>query len=207
MNVPKKLMQNLPKDKGGRSTRLKALKRYYDNPNKCLYCHKTIHVPMNKMPYYAKLQKFCNHSCSASYNNKGLRRHGKGPGKCANCNKKLITSQRKYCSRMCQHKYIYNQYIKGWLDGNENGMSGQDGVSVHIRKYLFDKYNNKCRKCGWSKINKYTQTIPLTIHHKNGNWKDNRRRNLELLCYNCHSLTPNFGNRNKGKGRRTNTGI
>ena len=40
------------------------------------------------------------------------------------------------------------------------------------------------------------QTIPLELHHVNGNNKDNSLENLQLLCPNCHALTSNYRNRN-----------
>lgn len=39
--------------------------------------------------------------------------------------------------------------------------------------------------------------IPLELHHLNGIHDDNRLENLQILCSNCHSLTENFGNKNK----------
>lgn len=39
------------------------------------------------------------------------------------------------------------------------------------------------------------KTITLQINHKNGNWKDNRKRNLEFICPNCHSATPGWSGR------------
>jgi hypothetical protein len=30
---------------------------------------------------------------------------------------------------------------------DEEGMKGSDGISVHIRTYLFEKYENKCQIC------------------------------------------------------------
>lgn len=41
--------------------------------------------------------------------------------------------------------------------------------------------------------------IPLELHHINGNNKDNRLENLQLLCPNCHALTDNFRGKNKRK--------
>ena len=40
------------------------------------------------------------------------------------------------------------------------------------------------------------------MEHIDGNSENNNIENLELLCPNCHSLTPTFGALNKGKGRK-----
>lgn len=70
-----------------------------------------------------------------------------------------------------------------------------------MRRYIFEKFNNKCSKCGWSEINPYTNRIPLEIEHKDGNWKNSFEENLELLCPNCHSLTSTYRGANRGNGR------
>lgn len=60
--------------KGGAVTakrsRESALKRYYENPNVCLFCGKLIEVPNDIAPSIIKLKKFCSRSCSANYNHK-----------------------------------------------------------------------------------------------------------------------------------------
>ena len=68
-------------------------------------------------------------------------------------------------------------------------MSGKYQLSDRIRHYLFDKYESKCSKCGWTDVNPFTNTIPLEVHHINGKYDDNREENLELICPNCHALT------------------
>jgi 5-methylcytosine-specific restriction endonuclease McrA len=57
-------------------------------------------------------------------------------------------------------------------------------------------------KCGWSEINPKSGKVPIQLNHINGNSEDNKLSNLELLCPNCHSLTPTFGMLNKGNGRK-----
>src|SRR5690348_17205657 len=74
-------------------------------------------------------------------------------------------------------------------------------VSSHVKRYLLEKYNEQCSECGWSKRQLLTGHVPLEVDHINGDAMDHRESNLRLLCPNCHSLTENFRNLNKGRGR------
>jgi hypothetical protein len=69
---------------------------------------------------------------------------------------------------------------------------------------LIREVKNRCSKCGWAKKNPRTNTVILTVNHIDGDWKNNKKENLEVLCYNCHTLTETFGSLNKGSrsGRR-----
>ena len=110
-------------------------------------------------------------------------------------------SAKKYCSNDCQAQYEYTSYIERWKNGEESGVIGKYATSKYIRKYLFNKYSNKCQKCGWGEVNPSTGLIPLQIHHKDGNCVNNSEDNLELLCPNCHSLTETYGSLNVNSSR------
>jgi len=95
----------------------------------------------------------------------------------------------------------YLDYIERWKSGEEDGMKGKDGTSAHLKRYLMEKYDNACSKCGWSETHPLTGNIPVELEHIDGDFRNNSEENLDLLCPNCHSLTPTYRALNKGKGR------
>lgn len=54
-----------------------------------------------------------------------------------------------------------------------------------------------CEECGADDYHN-GKPLVLQLHHVDGNRKNNRVENLQLLCPNCHSQTHNFA----GRGRR-----
>lgn len=167
---------------------------------KCLNCNKEIVPREGQRLADVKRKKFCNSSCAATYNNKAFPKKQAAEYNCLNCGSKL-NRKGKYCNNNCQMEYQYKTYIDDWKNGLETGLSGEYQISSHIKKYLYNKYNNKCCKCGWSKTNPYTGNIPLEIEHIDGNYQNNHEGNLELLCPNCHSLTKTYKGANRGHGR------
>ena len=145
-------------------------------------------------------RKFCSHSCRASYNN-SLRE--KKYNYCLNCGAKTSTKN-KYCSAKCQWDYLQKEWEKKWLAGEVDGNNNSEWIETkdRVRTYLFNKYNSKCSQCGWGEINPYTNTIPLEIHHIDGDPYNTVPENLDLLCPNCHSLTDTYRGANKGNGRK-----
>ena len=119
--------------------------------------------------------------------------------KCLFCG---ATPQRKiysYCSNKCQHEYSHREFIAKWKLGELNIVT--KNVSAHLKRYLHEKYGEACRICGWNRVNVVTGKVPLEVNHIDGNSSNNIEANLELICPNCHSLTANFRNLNKGSGR------
>ena len=74
-------------------------------------------------------------------------------------------------------------------------------VSRYVKRYLREKFNNKCCLCGWAEINISTGQIPLVADHIDGNWRNNIDSNLRLICPNCDSLLPTYAGLNLGNGR------
>ena len=165
--------------------------------NKCGNCGKK-----------TKNRRFCSKSCSAKVTNtEKPRRKKEYPFRfCKLCGKELVYragQHNKFCNQTHKLDYEYNTYIGDWLSGIKSiGKPGRGTVSAYVRRYLFEKNNNKCSQCGWGEINQYSKSIPLEVDHIDGNHTNDDPSNLRLVCPNCHSLSPTFGILNKGNGRR-----
>lgn len=111
--------------------------------------------------------------------------------KCLYCGKELKNHQYKFCSQECAYKYRKDENIRLWKEGKISGVKGK-GISEIVRNYMLEKVNYKCEICGWGEMNPYSRTIPLEIHHIDGDYTNNKEENLQILCPNCHSLTNNY---------------
>lgn len=126
---------------------------------------------------------------------------------CAYCGKELTSAQRNntYCSQTCANLAKSQNKINDWLTGAISGLDAGGNLSKVIRNYLIERAGQKCELCGWHAINPVTQKVPLEIHHIDGNYLNNNITNLQVLCPNCHALTPNFKALNNSTRKRTQT--
>lgn len=173
--------------------------KYYENPKFCEYCGK-------ELTYKQRFNKFCSSSCAASYNNKNRGEHSFGTKKRISDSIRAKYPNKKYDEYTGEHKKknaVENRRLEQterWLNG-ENFVRGATQVPMFIKRYLMNLHNCKCEKCGWGETNPATKKIPLEVHHIDGDCTNNRFENLQLLCPNCHSLTENFGSKNKNSKR------
>lgn len=120
---------------------------------------------------------------------------------CLNCGNEPDRPQYKYCSNTCQSEYQYKSYIEKWKKGFCSGLQGHGVVSRHVKRYLRDKFHNRCHLCGWAKTNPITKQVPLVADHIDGNWHNNVEDNLRLICPNCDALSATYAGLNRGNGR------
>jgi len=149
--------------------------------------------------------KYCSKSCAAIVNNVKYPKRATTQVSCRNCGLEVKRKPNVYCSNKCQNDYHYEKYIERWLNGEETGNTGTliKFVSNHVRRWLFEKYESSCQKCGWSEINPTTGKVPLEVNHVDGDSVRTTPDNIELLCPNCHSLTPTHKGLNRGNGRES----
>lgn len=177
-------------------TAKKSRLRWEEEDKHCPACGKRI-------PYEKRQHRFCNHSCAASFNNRGVQRHGKPHPDCPICGEPVVNKSKgsTYCSLRCAQDGIYQKRILGWLDGEDNGIRGNgQTVARFIRRWVQERDGEKCSICGtefWM-----GQKVSLILDHEDGNSRNNLPENLRMVCGNCDMQLPTYKGRNAGSGRQ-----
>ncbi|HRZ18572.1 MAG TPA: HNH endonuclease signature motif containing protein [Methanofastidiosum sp.] len=179
----------------------KALKNYYLNPSRCLYCGEIIKVKDNQRACEAKHKKFCNNSHSQIFNNR--KRKKKDFGTCKNCGRKLVRKGSKYCNIDCQYTYEWKEYCKevtslGYFPGMNSTCVG--GRVRKPKRYILEKQNGKCAICGITEWN--GEMFPTVLDHIDGDSTNWSISNIRVICRNCDGLLPTYCGKNKGKSTR-----
>ncbi len=163
--------------------------KYNLNKNKCLSCGK-------EFPYEKRRNKFCNHSCAASFNNLGWsRNHKKSHRVCSFCGELLDKNEKKYCSYKCE----WDDWCKTIDNMAEFFGYTWRSSSKRPKKYLIEKRGHKCEVCGQSEW--CGKPVPLVFDHIDGNANNWKLSNCRLVCGNCDMQLPTYKSKNKNSVR------
>ena len=174
---------------------------------KCKNCQKVFEVLPGK--YKQNQFKFCSQSCYQSFS-KGKTRSkhvdGKSEKKCEQCGVDYIArnSKQRFCSRQCLYSWLKGTSSPSWKGGRVVTSGKYIGVyqPEHPKASIRDGYVLEHRLVMEKKLKRYLLDKE-TVHHINGNTKDNRIENLQLrqgnhgkgvvyVCLDCgsHNVKP-----------------
>jgi hypothetical protein len=163
---------------------------------RCLQCNKEI--PKDS---YSKLyNKFCNHSCAATYTN-SIRKLNLKDNTCKNCGETYKNSWKKpqqFCSTDCSAEYRKKAAREINLKLFQEGKLKYRNI---IYNFLIERDGNSCSVCKITKWN--NKPIRLWVDHVDGNASNNMPENFRLICPNCESQTDTSRGRNLGSGRKS----
>ena len=98
-----------------------------------------------------------------------------------------------YCSNACQQGDVFLRLTVPKIEAG----------SIRNRSTLYCclvwRDGNACNGCGITDWR--GQPLRFEVDHKDGCAANDEGSNLQLLCPNCHALTPHHGGRNRGRGR------
>jgi len=169
-------------------SRKQSLESYYKDPKYCLHCGKIIKVPLGYKVSDIKKKKFCDHSCSASFNNnlKTKRRGSKTvpTGRCKRCGKVINYQKRadrineyrkvKFCPD-CRIIVAQESLLK---TRKKNGALTWDIVSEMTKDELFEKMGR----------DPYKFKLRVTSHAQTMWNKYNKKSGCELCDFQFHVI-------------------
>lgn len=164
------------------------------NKMNCLNCKTILVKNSNEKNWEFRRRKFCNKSCSASYNNKNRIKKVK---KCLYCNSDIVgKSVRKFCSRKCssEQQSLLSQKAresttkKELFERRGSWQSARAGIQKDARTvYLKSGKPMECKICGYSKHVEVCHIISVSEFSEDSTFGEiNNPNNLVGLCPNHH---------------------
>lgn len=152
--------------------------------------------------YFITLSKnkfFCERKCYNDWSKLNLPKDRNREIICPKCSGPKAP-QSVHC-HLCYLEEKVKNKIDSWLSGEWRG--GTDiNLSKTVRRYLLEQANYACSKCGFNTMHPVDGKPVIEVNHIDGNGENHHPSNLEVICPNCHSLTPNYRARNLGNGRK-----
>jgi len=170
-----------------------AVRKYYENPNKCLYCGKILEIKLDsgERPSDVKRKKFCSHSHAAIYNNHKYPKRQKDVDlylchRCGNEKSRGAT----YCQK-CKSEITLQSVWKKSIDEyllNGNSRTKYSAIRRWAKKYLsFLGIEKKCSLCGYDTAVDVCHIKPIGDFLPDGLMGEvNDLANLLYLCPNHH---------------------
>lgn len=84
---------------------------------------------------------------------------------------------------------------QGWNRGQRQKDWSDYSKLSSIKRHLIKERGHRCEHCGLTEWR--GDHIPLEVDHVDGDRTNNDEKNLELVCPNCHALTPTWRGRNR----------
>lgn len=155
--------------------------------NQCKKCAKSF-TPKSGLKSYCSLA--CRNSRSFSEESKKKKAESAKAHWSGLSVEKRAELIRKIAESETRNTTVKQTWIKKFTEKSWDQL-GNDGK----RRRVFEEQNQCCKECGISEWR--GQPLSLELNHIDGNNQNYVRENLEALCPNCHSITPNWRGRNK----------
>ena len=192
-----KLIQDDIQNRTNKSTREQALRRYYDNPNRCKHCGEIIVIRYDDTAADVRKRTFCSEKCSHEHSKVTT----KESNKCSICGKEISNHNQSGLCQICLKKKNNEDKIQKWKETGDTGCIAASTLRNCIRDYIFENQNRRCAICGIGSIWN-GQELHFILDHIDGNAANNFEDNLRLICPNCDSQLDTYKSKNKNSARK-----